>query len=136
MLEQVLLRRLCDRVDQHYAVLAALEIFGNNQAWIVREVARHIGLSQRRFIQIFKAEVGVTPKLFSRIQRFQQTRSFIQQSASVNWATLALELGYFDQSHLIREFLEFSGQSPTNYRKRQIRFLEQNIQLERNRRSN
>lgn len=125
VLEQVLLRRLRERVEQHYAVLAALEMFGNNQAWTIRKAAKQIGLSQRRFIQIFKAEVGITPKLFSRIQRFQQTRTFIQQSASVNWAGLAFDLGYFDQSHLIREFLEFSGQSPTNYLKRQIRFVKQ-----------
>ena len=120
VLEQVLLHRLCHRVEHHYAVSAALEMFGNNQAWTVRNAAKHIGLSQRRFIQIFKAEVGMTPKLFSRIQRFQQTRTVIRQSASVNWAALAFDLGYFDQSHLIREFLEFSGQSPTNYLKRQI----------------
>ena len=134
LLEGVLLQRLCHRVEQHYAVLAGLEMFGKNQGRTVREAAKHIGLSQRRFIQLFKAEVGMTPKLFSRIQRFQHTRSFIQQSGSVNWAGLALDLGYFDQSHLIREFLEFSGQSPTNYLKRQIRFVEQNIHVERNRR--
>ena len=120
ILEQVLLHRLRDCVEQHYAVLAALEMFGNNHAWTIRNAAKHIGLSQRRFIQIFKAEVGVTPKLFCRIQRFQQTRTFIRQSASINWAALAFDLGYFDQSHLIREFLEFSGQSPTNYLKRHI----------------
>jgi AraC-like DNA-binding protein len=121
VLEQVLLDHLRHRVEQHYAVLAALEMFGNNQAWTVRDAAKHIGLSQRRFIQIFKAEVGITPKLFSRIQRFQQTRTLIRQTASVNWASLALDVGYFDQSHLIREFLEFSGQSPANYLQRQLK---------------
>ena len=134
LLEKVLLQRLSDHVEQHYAVSAGLEMFGKNQGPTVREAAKHIGLSQRRFIQLFKSEVGMTPKLFSRIQRFQQTRSFIQQSATINWAGLAFDLGYFDQSHLIREFLEFSGQSPTNYLKRQIRIVEQNIHVERNRR--
>ncbi|HEX6046863.1 MAG TPA: helix-turn-helix domain-containing protein [Pyrinomonadaceae bacterium] len=108
--------RLCDDAEQHYAVSAALEMFRKNQAGpIVREVAKYLGLSQRRFIQVFKAEVGLTPKLFSRIRRFQRTRSLIQQHTSLEWATLALNLGYFDQSHLIREFLEFSGLSPTDY---------------------
>jgi AraC-like DNA-binding protein len=123
--EQVLLHRLCHRMKQHYAVMAALEMFRNQQGCTVKEAANDVGLSQRRFIQIFKAEVGMTPKLFSRIQRFQQTRTVIQKSASINWATVALDLGYFDQSHLIREFLEFSGQSPTNYIKRQTHFAEQ-----------
>jgi AraC-like DNA-binding protein len=126
LLERALLGRLCDRVEKHYAVSAALEMFGKNQAGpIVREAAKYLGLSQRRFIEVFKAEVGMTPKLFSRIQRFHQTRNFIQQNSSPNWADLALDLGYFDQSHLIREFLEFSGLTPTEYLNRHKTFVEQ-----------
>jgi methylphosphotriester-DNA--protein-cysteine methyltransferase len=107
---------LCYSVEQHYAVSTALEFFRQHQAGPrVRETAKYLGLSQRRFIQVFKTEVGMTPKLFSRIQRFQQIRSFIQQTPAPNWADLAVDLGYFDQSHLIREFLEFSGFTPTDY---------------------
>lgn len=116
LLEEALLKRLSRGVEQHYAVSTALEMFWKNQAGpTVREAAKYLGLSQRRFIQVFKAEVGVTPKLFSRIQRFQQTRAAIQQNPSPDWATLALDLGYFDQSHLIREFVEFAGLTPARY---------------------
>jgi AraC-like DNA-binding protein len=116
LLQEALLSRLSPGVEHHYAVRAALEIFATNRGGpIVREAAKYLGLSQRRFIQIFKAEVGMTPKLFSRIQRFQQARSVIQQNSSASWAELALDLRYFDQSHFIREFLEFSGLSPTDY---------------------
>ena len=116
LVQETLLSRLCDRVETHYAVSAALDMFAKNQVGPrVREAAKYLGLSQRRFIQVFKAEVGMTPKLFSRIQRFQQTRTFIQQNPAPNWATLALDFGYFDQSHLIREFVEFSGVSPSDY---------------------
>ena len=125
LLEAGLLNRFCARVEQHSAVSAALEMFQKNQAAPkVREAAKNLGLSQRRFIQVFKAEVGMTPKLFSRIQRFQQTRTILQQHRSPNWATLALDLGYFDQSHLIHEFLEFSGLSPTDYLNRHKSFIE------------
>ena len=125
LLEEALLSRLCYGVEQHYAVSAALEMFWKNRAGpTVREAAKYLGLSQRRFIQVFKSEVGMTPKLFSRIQRFQQTRTVMQQNASPNWATLALDLGYFDQSHMIREFLEFSGLSPTDYLRRHKSFIE------------
>jgi AraC-like DNA-binding protein len=124
LLQEALLSRLCHGVEQHHAVSAALEMFGKNQAGpTVREAAKYLRLSQRRFIQVFKAEVGMTPKLFSRIQRFQQTRTFIKQNPSPNWAALALDLGYFDQSHLIREFLEFSGLSPTDYLNRHKSFI-------------
>jgi AraC-like DNA-binding protein len=71
----------------------------------------------------------MTPKLFSRIQRFQQTRTFIQQNPSPNWASLALDLGYFDQSHFIREFLEFSGLSPTDYLNLHKSFIEHDIHV-------
>jgi AraC-like DNA-binding protein len=128
LLQEALLSRLCHDVEQHYAVSAALEMFGQNQAGPkVRQAAKYLGLSQRRFIQVFKAEVGMTPKLFSRIQRFQRTRTFIQQSPSPNWAALALEFGYFDQSHLIREFLEFSGLSPSDYLNRHKSFIERYV---------
>lgn len=115
LLQEALLSRLSDRVEQHYAVSAALEIFRSHGGPTVREAAKYIGLSQRRFIHVFKTEVGMTPKQYSRIQRFQQTRTLIQQNLSPDWAELALDLGYFDQSHLIREFREFSGFSPTDY---------------------
>jgi AraC-like DNA-binding protein len=116
LFEETLLSRLDYGVEQHYAVSAALEMFGKNQAGpIVREAAKYLGLSERRLIQVFKTEVGITPKLFSRILRFQQARTFIHQNPSPNWATIGLDFGYFDQSHLIREFLEFSGLSPTDY---------------------
>jgi AraC-like DNA-binding protein len=132
LLQEALLTRLCHGVEQHYAVLAALEMFGKSQAGPrVRETAKDLGLSQRRFIQVFKAEVGITPKLFSRIRRFQQARTFIQHQPSINWADLAVDLGYFDQSHFIREFLEFSGLSPTDYMDRQRRFIEPNVLVER-----
>jgi len=132
LLQEALLSRLCHGVEPHYAVSAALEMFVKNQAGPrVREAAKYLGLSQRRFIQVFKAEVGMTPKLFSRIQRFQQSRTFIQQNPSPNWASLALDLGYFDQSHFIREFLEFSGLSPTDYINRHKRFIEHNIHVKR-----
>jgi AraC-like DNA-binding protein len=124
LLQEALLSRLCHGVEQHYAVSTALEMFGKNQAGPrVRGAAKYIGLSQRRFIQVFKAEVGITPKLFSRIQRFQQTRTFIQHNPSINWADLAVDFGYFDQSHFIREFLEFSGLSPADYINRHKRFI-------------
>jgi len=116
LLHEALLSRICSGVENHYAVSAALQMFVNNHARpTVREAAKYLGLSQRRFIQVFKTEVGVTPKLYSRIQRFQQARALIQRTPLPNWATLALDAGYFDQSHLIREFLEFSGFSPTSY---------------------
>jgi AraC-like DNA-binding protein len=124
ILEHALLQRLRRDVEKHYAVQAALEIFERNtEGTKISETAKYVGLSQRRFIQAFKTEVGLTPKLFSRIQRFQRARITIQRTSTPDWPGLALDLGYFDQSHLIREFVEFSGLSPTDYLTRQTELL-------------
>lgn len=133
LVQEALLSRLCRGVAQHYAVSAALEMFGKNQAGPkVKETAKYLGLSQRRFIQVFKAEVGMTPKLFSRVQRFQRARTFIEQMEFSDWIDIAMQCGYFDQSHLIREFQEFSGTSPAAYLRQHEHFLEQDTHLKNN----
>jgi AraC-like DNA-binding protein len=116
LLHEALLSRLRIGVEQHYAVSAALEIFGKSSVKpTVREAAKYIGLSQRRFIQVFKEEVGMTPKLFSRVQRFQQARTLMDNMRSSDWINIAMEGGYFDQSHLINDFRFFSNLSPAEY---------------------
>lgn len=97
-----------------------------------REVARQVGLSQRRFITIFKREIGITPKLFSRVRRFQRALVLIRRSDVPNWPALALECGYCDQSHMIRDLLAFSGFSPTEYFSRQRAFAEQGLRTKHN----
>jgi AraC-like DNA-binding protein len=115
ILEETLTARLRCSAG-HPAVSLALDIFG--PAGIgdsVGAAARRVGLSERRFIQVFTAHVGLTPKLFCRVLRFQHVREVVNQAATPNWAQLALGCGYYDQSHLIRDFQEFSGLSPTDY---------------------
>ena len=126
LLHEALLSRLRHDVEQHYAVSAALEMFGKNQAGPkVRETAKYLGLSQRRFIQVFKAGVGMTPKLFSRVQRFQRARTLIDHMGSSGWIDIAMECGYFDQSHLINDFRFFSNLSPAEYvRQRSERMMQ------------
>jgi AraC-like DNA-binding protein len=75
-------------------------------------------LSHRRLIQVFTAEVGMTPKLFGRIQRFQRALHAAQAVDAPDWAGLALGGKYCDQAHLIRDFVAFSGLSPTELSRR------------------
>jgi AraC-like DNA-binding protein len=69
-------------------------------------------------VDVFNLEVGVKPKLFVRIQRFQRVLQKVHYLPVVDWRQLALEQGYFDQSHLIRDFVAFSGLSPADYLRR------------------
>jgi AraC-like DNA-binding protein len=126
ILEDMLFAHLFRPLEHHHAVATTLVEFGRPGARpMVREIAKEIGLSQRRFIRVFAAEVGLTPKLFGRIRRFQKAVSSASASDTVpDWPRLALTCGYFDQSHLIGDFVEFSGLTPSEYF-RQLRHLDQ-----------
>jgi methylphosphotriester-DNA--protein-cysteine methyltransferase len=111
------MRRLERARPGHPAVGAALDAFrAGNDGVRVAHVAAVVGLSQRRFIEVFEREVGLTPKFYARIQRFHRVKHRIAALGKPeSWATLALACGYFDQSHMIRDFVAFSGMSPTGY---------------------
>lgn len=78
-------------------------------------VAREAGLSRRRFSQLFREQVGMTPKLYCRLLRFRRVVRQIAAGRPVDWAEVALAGGYCDQAHLAHEFRDFSGLSPSSY---------------------
>ena len=119
IMEEVLRDRLRRSRKRHVAIAIALDGFGpNGTDASVRDVAREVGLCQRRFRKVFAAQVGLTPKVFCRILRFQRARTLADQIAKPDWAQIASICGYFDQSHLINDFQEFAGVSPTEYLRR------------------
>jgi AraC-like DNA-binding protein len=120
LLERALLTRLVDLPRRHGAVRHALDLLARTggQA-MVRDVARAVDLSQRRLIVVFVNEVGLRPKQFGRVQRFQRALALTRNIAKADWAELATACGYFDQAHLIHEFVEFSGVAPADYWRRQ-----------------
>lgn len=84
----------------------------------VGRLAERLGWTARRLEQVFRAEVGLTPKAYQRLQRFRSTLVGIDTAALVGWSAFALERGYCDQAHLIREFRAHAGVSPTTYLRR------------------
>lgn len=132
LLEKGLLAHLFRPLQRHRAVRYALEAFVRDTGPTVRDVIGHIGLSHRRFIQVFSDEVGITPKTFCRIQRFHRAVALAEQAGALNWAQVAVDCGYFDQSHLIRDFLAFSGLSPADYLCRQNHLRQRGVQIKRN----
>ncbi|WP_260982224.1 AraC family transcriptional regulator [Paenibacillus sp. 32O-W] len=116
ILEQYLIRMMTGVSEHHPAVIFAISKFQDYPSqWKIADVTARIGLSSRRFIQVFKEEVGLTPKQFSRIQRFQNVLRLIEGGEQVNWIDIALSCGYYDQAHFIHDFRSFSGISPTTY---------------------
>jgi AraC-like DNA-binding protein len=105
---------LCGRLapmSQHAAIPLAVAQLERGAP--VVSVAARAGLSHRRFIEAFGAAVGMTPKAFARVRRFQRALSQLRGSAAPDWCELAVHAGYFDQSHLIREFGALAGLRPT-----------------------
>jgi AraC-like DNA-binding protein len=81
----------------------------------IRAVADQLGMSQKHFIEEFSKVVGVTPKLFCRIRRFQRVIQLIEQQKRIEWADISCSCGYYDQPHFIRDFYAFSGLNPSVY---------------------
>jgi AraC-like DNA-binding protein len=116
ILEQTLLAQAARRLARHPAVAYALtEFCGVPHTRTISGVTAQIGLSAKRFIDVFGDEVGLTPKLFCRIRRFQKVLRSLDRGRRVEWAAVAADCGYFDQAHFIHDFRAFSGLNPSTY---------------------
>jgi AraC-like DNA-binding protein len=109
------------------ARLAAAPPLGRQQAHALRllrerpdqdiaEIARDIGWSRKHLASRVRDAVGVGPRCFRRLLRFQTLTGMIARDAGPpHWAQLACDAGYCDQSHMIRDFHAFSGLTPQSY---------------------
>jgi AraC-like DNA-binding protein len=114
--EQFLMDRAIRPLELHPAVTYALNKFQEvAQSTTISQVVNQTGFSARRFIQIFNESVGLTPKLFCRVLRFQEVLRLINGGQEIDLPEIALNCGYFDQAHFIHDFQGFSGLSPNAY---------------------
>lgn len=121
LFEAMLAARLPRARGLHPAVAQALEQFmaadsaePRGSFPSVHQVARLSGYSHRTFISLFHRAVGLTPKLYCRVLRFQRALHGVAAGTS-SWIDVALAAGYSDQAHFSREFREFVGVTPTQY---------------------
>jgi AraC-like DNA-binding protein len=115
ILEQELLAQIRRPLLLHPAVAHAL-LRAQRPHMRVDDVRREVGLSPRHFIDVFHAAVGLTPGRYCRVKRFARVLQALAQKGPRDLAGLAVTAGYADQSHLIREFREHAGMTPTQYR--------------------
>ena len=113
VMEQWIVGRWAEGLPQRKPLTVhALELL---RRYSVGEAARRLSISERRLHQVLKAEVGLSPKLWSRVQRFQQAVGCLHAGKEPRWEQLALACGFYDQSHFCNEFRAFSGIDPTTY---------------------
>ena len=113
-LESALLRRMATaRIFTGTLDILAISSFVQQRRGrvTIRHLAEKCGVSRQHLTRIFHESVGVTPKLYCRLARFQTGLAFAG-TGNVNWAQAAIDLGYADQSHMIAEFRQFSSLTP------------------------
>jgi AraC-like DNA-binding protein len=84
----------------------------------VDQLAAATGSSVRRLQRLFAEHVGIGPKWVIRRYRLHEVTERMAAGGRVSWAPLAGELGYADQAHLVRDFVDLFGESPTRYARR------------------
>jgi AraC-like DNA-binding protein len=114
ILENFLVNRLIKQSSAHPAIESALQLMGPFAK--VKNLVTRSGLSHRHFIKLFSESVGMTPKSYQRVTRFNYALRMNKMNPILSWADIASESGFTDQSHLDREFSIMAGITPTEYR--------------------
>jgi AraC-like DNA-binding protein len=116
LLEQFLLTRLYASAGQLKAVQwAVTELDRSHGRLSIRILSEHMSMSQKHLITRFKQIVGCTPKELARLYRFAHILDGIDLAEPVDWTLITHQFYYYDQSHLVRDFREFTGYTPSHY---------------------
>lgn len=116
LMESVLWQRLHDpeRLHDHiaHAVCLLSDPFTVRR---IADLASALGLRERQFLQAFREETGMTPKAFARVMRLNGALQLLRRKVHARGTDVAAMCNYFDQAHLVREFRELTGMTPTAY---------------------
>jgi len=111
------LRERLPECDETIAVINQIvdRIIAEREITKVEDVAAQFNFSKRTLQRLFSQYVGVSPKWVIQRYRLQEAAEQLSTGAQVDWAKLAVDLGYFDQAHFIKDFKTLIGQSPAEY---------------------
>lgn len=118
IVEDFLLRRFRSKLDVNPCVSFAVgEMCSRPDEWNISRMNQKIGYSQKHFTDLFRRHVGVTPKAYLKIMRFQKALKAIDAAVEIDWSVIAQNCGFYDQAHFINDFKHFSGFTPEQYSK-------------------
>ncbi|MFG2612086.1 AraC family transcriptional regulator [Streptomyces anulatus] len=86
----------------------------------VGAIAAELGWSRRYLTERFRGEVGLSPKTFARVLRFEHAHELAAAQDPLPWADVASVSGYADQAHLVRDWREFTNRTPTAWRRGEV----------------
>lgn len=115
VLEAYLLKKLSGFQFDSGSCFIAQSILRQPSLLRLKEVVSSIGLTRRRIEQRFLESTGLSMGAFVRKVRFQKAVTLVRQRRDSSLTRIGLEAGYYDQSHFIREFKEFSGITPSDF---------------------
>ncbi|MGI9385221.1 MAG: helix-turn-helix domain-containing protein [Methyloligellaceae bacterium] len=132
LLERFLAARLSE-ATVHAEVHAALRLLGGNGRATVGATAVALERSRKHLAGLFRYHVGVPPRTYARIARFNRLLSVLAERPDLALAQCALRSGYYDQPHLNRDFSEFAGLAPSAYLAQRERHLGAHAESEESR---
>jgi len=140
IVERILLRRLARTGTitpaQRQVRRAVERIYCTRGGVTMDQLGGELGMSHRALDRAFGRHVGIAPKRLSRIVRFNYALSRMQQHAAASHSRVALDAGYADQSHMIRDFREFTHSAPADFLARRYGIVEVSKSALRDRLSN
>ena len=124
ILEQYLFDHYLSQLSENNFIDYVIRVItANPQQCSLQTISGNVGYSHKHLIKIFKDHIGVSPKEFLKVIRFQKAIREIETQGGINWTALALDCGYYDQSHFIADFKVFSGFTPAQYIKSRGQYL-------------
>jgi AraC-like DNA-binding protein len=126
LLEQLLLERLGEAPPGLEVVRYGITQMARQHGVVsIRDLSDTIGISQNHLGTHFKRFVGVAAKELAQLYRFEHSLRIADPLRPVEWTRVAIRSGYYDLSHLNKDFLAFTGHSPTDYLRLRRRAYEQ-----------
>ncbi len=102
------------RFINHSGQKAIEKIIDSHGKVDLKSICNEVGISERSLERYFKKYVGLSPKYYSRIIRFSTIFKLVQEEV-IDWTDIYLRAGFYDQSHFIKNFKEFTGEEPSRY---------------------
>jgi AraC-like DNA-binding protein len=116
ILEQTLWTVSKNKLETDASCMYALaRLQETNREIRISELSKEMGVSQRQLLRYFRQRVGLSPKALAQVFRFQSVIGRLNNEVDVHWAQIAIDAGYFDQAHFVKDFQRFTGLNPSYY---------------------
>lgn len=116
LLDNFFLQRLSLPTPYEFARQVAESIEAASGIVSMKTLSSQVGYSIRTVDRLFRQCFGLSPKFYARVMRFQRALTLLSSDPQIDLTQITFECGYYDPSHLTREFTDFTGQAPSLYR--------------------